>query len=322
MKIHIVTGVAGFIGCNLASSLVARGIRVVGIDNFRLGSRKNIEALNGLDSFSFIESDLSSFGSISNIIESCGGYEVEALWHLAANSDIKEGSDDVIVDYRHTFTTSCVALELCDQLDIGHYLFASSSAVYGEVDGPLREDHTPMRPISNYGAMKLAAEALVGAYVEKGLPRATIFRFPNVVGAPATHGVIYDFFTKLLNDRQQLEVLGDGSQKKCYLHVSELIDAMLHCFDRSFNDNIYLVNIGPLDDGVTVKEIAERVVCKASPAAEIRYGDTNKGWIGDIPKFEFDINKISAAGWRPCLSSSSAIFKAIDEISQQFSDAD
>ena len=164
--------------------------------------------------------------------------------------------------------------------------------------------------------MKLASEASLAAATEAFLDEAVIFRFPNVVGAPATHGVIFDFISRLHADPNVLEVRGDGTQRKPYLHVSELLDAMLLAAAAPLRGpRIY--NIGPADDGVDVRWIAERVVERVSPAARINFGSGPKGWTGDIPRFRYATERISALGWRPSLSSEEAVVRAIEEIATQ-----
>ena len=134
-----------------------------------------------------------------------------------------------------------------------------------------------------------------------------------MVGGEATHGVIFDFVNKLRNDPTRLEVLGDGRQRKPYLHVSELIDAMLFIYERA-EERLAYYNIGPEDDGETVTYIAE-AVCKAvSPDAEIHYTGGDRGWVGDVPHYRYATAKLASLGWRPSLSSTAAIDQAIMDV--------
>jgi UDP-glucose 4-epimerase len=160
--------------------------------------------------------------------------------------------------------------------------------------------------------MKLASEAQLRAAHEAYVDRVSVFRFPNVIGVPATHGVILDFVTKLRATPDQLVVLGDGSQQKAYLHVSDLVAAMLHIADRREPFGVY--NIGPADDGVTVRFIAEAVRDACSPGATIQYGEGNRGWVGDVPCFRYSVERLMRTGWRPTLDSQSAVARAIEEI--------
>ena len=233
---------------------------------------------------------------------------------MAANSDIPAGIINAEVDLKDTFMTTFNTLQLMKELGIPIIIFASSSAIYGNLgDEKLVEDIGPLFPISNYGAMKLASEVAISASVESHLNQAFIFRFPNVIGVPATHGVIIDFINKLKETPSNLNVLGDGTQQKTYLHIEELIDAML--FIRKYSsEKISFFNIGTDDEGASVKFIAEEVRNVISPNANITYGDGNKGWVGDVPKFTYSIDKLRSLGWSPKLSSSESVKKAISQI--------
>ena len=270
----LITGVAGFIGSNLARKLLAQGEVVIGLDNLCRGSLSNIADLQPNPSFIFGELDLSdSAAYLSYIKICCQKNQIDQVWHLAANSDIPAGISDAAIDLRDTFMTTYNTLEVIKQFDIPTLSFASTSAVYGDLgDRLLCEDVGPLFPISNYGAMKLASEALISAAVEGFLKTAYIYRFPNVIGTPATHGVILDFIRKLQKTPNHLEVLGNGTQKKGYLHVQDLIDAMLAVQSCSHAPLNYF-NIGAGDEGILVRDIAQMVVNTVSPNATISFGE-------------------------------------------------
>ena len=247
----------------------------------------------------------------------CKGEEDVHIWHMAANSDIPAGIEDPHIDLRDTFLTTFELLRIAREYKIASFNFASSSAIYGDLgDVPAHEAIGPLEPISNYGAMKLASEAQIRAAVEAFLPRANIFRFPNVIGAPATHGVIVDFVRKLRSTPSRLEVLGNGSQRKPYLHVDDLVDAMLF-IERDATGRYNVVNIGPRDVGVSVRFIAEAVRDRVSPKAEIAFCEGDRGWVGDVPRFNYDTGRLSGMGWEPQLDSQAAVLRAVDEIARQ-----
>ncbi len=320
-KISVIAGGAGFVGCNLLPLLAREGRQLVIMDNLCRGREEYLDEARAvaLGRVHFIHVDLSdkymTLGAFDSI-QKLG--TVDEVWHLAANSDIPAGVSDACVDLRDTFMTTFSILEAIKLYKIPLLHFASSSAIYGDLNGlQLHEEIGPLLPISNYGAMKLASEALISAAVESHLKRANVFRFPNVVGGPATHGVLLDFINKLKTNPSRLDVLGDGTQQKAYLHVSDLVDAMLYIRKIEHLDKMYPINIGPMDDGVTVHFIANSVVERVSPSAVIHWGAGNKGWIGDVPKFNYSTAKLQALGWKPVLGSEAAVLRAIEEIYRQ-----
>jgi UDP-glucose 4-epimerase len=308
----LISGGAGFIGPSLIERAARDGHDAIVIDNFSRGRREHLHR-----STKVIEADLSRFASVEHIVRALGGTKIDQCWHLAANSDIPAGVTDAGVDLRDTFLSTFHFLLLAQRLGVRHFFFASSSAVYGDWgDRRISESLGPLLPISNYGAMKLASEAQISAAAEGFIERAGIFRFPNVVGTPATHGVLLDFVRKLKQNPAQLEVLGDGTQQKAYLHISELVDAMWFA-SRLQTTRREVLNIGPVDDGVTVRWIAEQVCERVSPRAKIVFGQGNKGWVGDVPRFRYDTERLAALGWHPAMDSAAAIVRAIDEVARQ-----
>jgi UDP-glucose 4-epimerase len=313
----LITGGAGFISANLIQKFLDDNQVVIAVDNFSRGTKDNINFALSNTNFQLIECDLSNYLQIEAKLDEISElHKIEEVWHLAANSDIPAGVKEMDVDLLDTFMTTFNILKWMKVKSIGTIYFASSSAVYGDHgSNVLTETTGPLLPISNYGAMKLASEAQISAAAESFLNRAIIFRFPNVVGVPATHGVILDFIHKLSENSNKLAVLGDGSQFKSYLHVSELIEGMLLIKNKQFDHKLEVFNIGPEnEDGIYVKTIALEVVNAVSPSASIEFGTGNKGWVGDIPKFIYSIDKIKQLGWRPSMNSYETVIKAISEI--------
>jgi UDP-glucose 4-epimerase len=306
----LVTGAAGFIGSHLVDQLLGLGYRVIGVDNLVLGRRSNIADALANKNFVFHELELNEPDALRKFLEEQGA--IETVWHMAANSDIQAGGRDPDVDLRLTFFTTFNVLKVMQKLKIPQIVFASTSAIYGEHDGDLEEDTGPLFPVSNYGAMKLASEGIITAALERYLSRAWIYRFPNVIGSRATHGVIFDFLKKLRANPAELEVLGDGTQEKPYLHVSELVGAMLFIFQKA-QDRLNYYNIAPEVGATTVRFIAESVVKAAMPDAKIRYTGGSRGWVGDVAKFRYSTKKLQSLGWSPRLSSNEAVALAIRE---------
>ena len=311
----LITGAAGFIGSNLVKIFLEQKKRVIGVDNLSRGELSNLAFAKDYDDFNFEQLNICNYQAFKGFVSKHHLNDpIEEVWHMAANSDIPAGIINAEVDLKDTFMTNFNTLQLMKDLASPTIAFASSSAIYGNLGEIRLVEHTgPLFPISNYGAMKLASEAAISASIESHLKQAFIFRFPNVIGVPATHGVILDFINKLKETPDNLQVLGDGTQQKTYLHVEELIDAMFYI--RNYcSDRINYFNIGANDDGVTVKFIAEEVVKIVSPNAKINYGIGNKGWVGDVPKFNYSIDKLLSIGWRPILNSEQSVIKAIRQI--------
>ena len=309
MKI-LVTGGAGFIGSHLCDALLARGWEVWCLDNLWLGRERNIAHLRASPKFHFVKLDLLEREPLSRLFAETG---FDAVFHLAANSDIRAGNADTGLDQRLNFQTTVEVLEAMRVHQVQRLLFASTSAVFGENEASLNEVAGPLQPISFYGASKLAAEAYVSVYAHTLGLKATVLRFPNVVGERATHGAIYDFIAKLEKTPERLEVLGDGSQSKPYVYVGDLVAAMLLTFEsRKGALEVYHV---AGEGSTSVREIAQIVVANSgNPAARIDFTGGDRGWPGDVPHFSYDTSRIRALGWRPQRDSSQAVAHAVRRI--------
>jgi UDP-glucose 4-epimerase len=313
-SLHVLTGAAGFIGSHLADALLARGDAVIGVDDLSLGTRQNLAVASTNPQFSLHVGDLNEDEATNvAVANAAAGRPIDTLWHLAANSDIQAGVADPEVDLCRTFLTTVSAIRLCRKHRIRRVVFASTSAVYGELPGPLAENAGPLFPISNYGAMKLASEAALTAATTGTLDTVAIARFPNVVGSRSTHGVLHDFLAKLTATPDRLVVLGDGTQEKPYVHVSDLIRGLL--FIRyGLDETIACYNLGDGRTSTSVAEIARLVIERKTPGARIEYTGGKRGWAGDVPKFQYDCSRIHARGWQPTMTSTEAIAMAIDEL--------
>ena len=315
---HFVTGVAGFIGSHLADSLLASGYMVSGLDDFSLGRYENIEESLQSSNFHVDQVDASDLDALQKSIQAAMKRfgPISKVWHLAANSDISAGIADATIDFSRTLKTTFCLIEVCKALKIQSIAFASTSAIYGQINQVIEEHSGPLLPISTYGAMKLASEALLSAATETSFEKIWIFRFPNVVGPRATHGALHDFMKRLKENPRVLNVLGNGKQSKPYLHVSELIDAMRYIvFNADEKRNVF--NIGPCSEGTAVKFLAEEMVAQVAPGAQINYGDSDRGWVGDVPYVRYSAVKLARLGWEPRMSSNEAVKRAIHEMSYE-----
>ncbi|HEY0281616.1 MAG TPA: NAD-dependent epimerase/dehydratase family protein, partial [Rhizomicrobium sp.] len=284
-----------------------------------LGRPEHLQSARTNSGFRFFERDVSRNEQAVECLRAASDWAgpPDIVWHLAANSDIAAGALDASVDFKRTLQTTFAALEAAKSVGAKKFAFASSSAVYGERDDLLTEDSGPLLPISNYGATKLASEALISAAAEAYLDRIWLFRFPNVVGPRATHGAIFEFIKHLVPGAANLKVLGDGSQTKPYLHVSELIEAMTYIVAKA-EGRRNLFNIGPSGEGTSVAFIAEQAVARVLPGTPIVYTGGDRGWIGDVPRFRYSNERLARLGWQPKLSSDEAVLRAIGEIAGAF----
>jgi len=305
MKI-LVTGGAGFIGSHLCDTLLADGQEVTVVDNLVLGRKENISHLIDNFNFTFIQEDLLNVDGMKEIFKN-GNFEM--VYHLAANSDIQKGGKNPLLDYNLTFNTTFHVLQYMKDFGIKKFFFASTSAIFGETSDKLFEDYGPLRPVSNYGAGKLASEAFISAFSSTYNIQTWITRFPNVVGERFTHGVIYDFVRKLQNNSNELEVLGNGEQCKPYVYVKDLVDGIQFVVNNSYDRyNVYMLGS---DSRTKVKEIAVMVIEEMGLNAIIRYTGGDRGWVGDVPKFSYDLAKINKLGWHAKYNSTESVRLAI-----------
>lgn len=302
----LITGGAGFIGSHLCDALIERNQDIIVVDNLVLGKRENIAHLTNHPNFQFYEEDILNEVAMRRIFES-GRFDM--VYHLAANSDIQKGGEDPAVDYQLTFNTTFRILQYMKEFGIKKLFFASTSAIYGETKDVLNEDYGPLYPVSNYGAGKLASEAFISAFSNTYQIQTWITRFPNVVGERFTHGVIYDFIHKLQDNPQELVVLGNGEQCKPYVYVKDLVKGILYVIDHaSAPYNVYLLGS---DTRTKVKDIARMVIEEMGLDARIRYTGGERGWVGDVPEFRYDLSRVNDLGWRAAHDSNTSIRIAI-----------
>jgi len=306
-KTALVTGGAGFIGSQLCEALLKKGYAVIVVDNLSLGREENIKGLQG--DFTFVKANVNDKEAMERIFST---HTITTVFHLAANSDIATSLKDPSIDFENTFRTTWSVLDLMRKHEVKKIVFASTSAVYGEAPGALHENFGPLQPVSHYGAGKLASEAFLSSFCANYGITTCIIRFPNVIGPKGTHGVILDFIKKLHADPTVLEVLGDGEQNKPYLHVSDLLQAILLVHERSTAGlNVYNV----AGEGRTkVKTIARIVAEEMGLTPAIKYTGGARGWIGDVPEFQYDTRKIHALGWKPTMDSDAAVRRATQEL--------
>jgi UDP-glucose 4-epimerase len=303
-----VAGGAGFIGSHLTHELLRRPDQeVVVFDNFVSGNASYLDGIIDDPRLQLIEADLKERDIV---VESMRG--IDHVYLFAANPDIAAAADEPGIDFWNgTYLTQNV-IEAVRINGVPRITYASGSGVYGERGTQeVDEGFGPLIPISTYGASKLGCEALLAAYAHMFDIDAVVFRFANVVGARQTHGVTYDFVRRLLEEPSKLRILGDGRQSKSYIHVSDVVSAMLALTDRGW-ESFEIFNAGT-GDYVTVTEIAELVV-KRMGLTDVRYEYTggSRGWRGDVPVVRFRSDKLASLGWRCRHSSTEALLDSID----------
>lgn len=279
-------------------------------DNLSTGSMENVRHWLGSPNFTFIKGDLLNTMDLREL-------EVKRysfIFHFAANPEVKIGSTEPGIHFQQNILATYNLLELIRKAEAKPMLiFASTSTVYGEASRiPTPEDYAPLKPISTYGASKLACEALITAYASTYGFKAVIYRLANIVGPRSRHGVIYDFIEKLKKNPEELEILGDGTQTKSYLHVGDCVDAILMGLEKS-TEQVEIFNVGS-EDQVDVKTIAQIVIdeMKLKNVKLIFTGgvEGGRGWKGDVKNMLLDVTKLKTLGWRPKLNSKQAVREA------------
>jgi len=303
-----VAGGAGFVGSHLTRALLQRtDHEVVVYDNLVSGSEAHLQGVLDDSRLRLVVADLQE---LDRVVEETAG--ADHVYLFAANPDIAAAVHDPGIDFwQGTYLTHNV-LEAVRINKVPRITYASGSGVYGDLGAEeVDENFGPLIPVSTYGASKLACESMLAAYSHMFGIDAVVFRFANVVGPRQTHGVTYDFVRRLLDDPAQLRILGDGTQSKSYIHVSDVVAAMLTLTDQGWSGfDVFNAGTG---DYITVTEIADLVVSRLG-LGDVRYKYTGgaRGWKGDVPIVRFRSEKLEALGWRCGHSSAEALIDSID----------
>lgn len=305
MKI-LVTGGAGFIGSHLVDRLVLDGFDVVVVDNLSSGTLENIRRHIDSKKIEFKQVDLKNRGELHNIFEG-----VDSVFHFAANPEVRLSTTQPEVHFNENILATFNLLEEMRIHDVKDIVFASSSTVYGEPEEiPVREDAL-FKPISVYGASKAACEVLIHAYSRLYGIKAVILRYANIIGPRLRHGVIYDLLMKLKNNSEVLEVLGDGTQTRSYLHVKDTIEATITAWMKT-TSKYEVYNVGNTD-WITVRDIVDIILettgLKGKTRVVYKPVFHGVGWPGDVKKIALDPGKLMSLGWKPTLSSREAVIE-------------
>ena len=301
-----VTGCAGFIGSNLVDRLLRAGHQVVGYDNFSTGQEAFLEHALSHDRFRLVCGDTLDAKDLSLAMRNA-----ELVFHLAANADVRRGTEHPDQDLTQNTIATFNVLEAMRANEVRRIAFSSTGSIYGEpTTFPTPEDAPFPVQTSLYGASKLAGEGLIQAYCEGFGFQGYLFRFVSILGERYTHGHVVDFVANLRRNPRELQILGDGQQRKSYLNVQDCIDAMLVAIEKS-DTRVNIFNLGTnewcrIDDSIDW-------ICERLDVSPIRiYSGGTRGWVGDSPFIYLDCSRIRALGWRPTLSIRESVIQTVD----------
>ena len=313
MKIFVAGG-AGFIGSSLAKALLSTmeesPAELVSFDNFSSGTARHLSDISDDPRFTSIRGDINDQESVNSAT-----IGADVIFHFASNPDIAKAAIDPTIDFSEGTVLTQNLLEAARINQVGVFIYASGSGVYGDLPGlRLKEDYGPLKPISPYGASKLAGEAMVSAYSHMFGIKARSLRFANVIGSNQTHGVTFDFVNRLISNPRSLEVLGDGTQTKPYIHVDDIVQALVTSMSDAIYSGGYKTFNVSTDDEVEVRDIVEICLRRFGlyGLTQVSYGSGSRGWAGDVPKVSLDSSALRSLGWKPEFSSKHAVQKAID----------
>jgi len=288
VKFALVTGGAGFIGSHLVDRLVSDGWKVRILDNFGSGRMENIEHHKGNRKVEIVRGDLKNPEIAEKAVR-----DVDVVFHYAANPEVRVSTTNPEIHFNENVVATFNLLEAMRKNDVEELVFASSSSVYGEPESIPVSEEAPIKPVSVYGASKAACENLIHAYTNLYGLKAVVLRYANVVGPRLRHGVIYDFIVKLGKNSKQLEILGDGSQKRSYIYIDDAVEATLIAYNMTTGKRFEAYNVGS-GDYITVKEVADIVVGTLG-LKDVKYVykpvEHGVGWRGDVKNIALSIDR-------------------------------
>ncbi|MDR1560793.1 MAG: NAD-dependent epimerase/dehydratase family protein [Holosporaceae bacterium] len=293
LKTHFITGGAGFIGSNLVDRLLSDEQRVVVYDNFSTGLECFLQQALANPNFKLYKADLLDVETLNQAVNG-----VDMVWHLAANADVRFGLEHPRKDLEQNTIVTHNVLEAMRVNNVKKIAFSSTGSIYGEPSIHPTPENAPF-PIqtSLYGASKLACEALIQAYCEGFGFQGYIFRFVSVLGERYTHGHVFDFCRKLIDNPNELHVLGNGRQRKSYMYVQDCLDAMLLAV-KQCNGKVNVFNLG-VDDYIEVNDSITVITKRLEVSPKLKYSGEERGWIGDSPFIWLDTSLIRSIGWLP-----------------------
>ena len=306
----LVTGGAGFIGSHLVDRLLQAGHYVRVIDDFSTGQRRFLDGAQKSERFELIEGDLIDERQIETAM-----HDVDFVWHLAANADVRFGTDRPRRDLEQNTIVTANVLEAMRKNEVRGIAFSSTGSIYGEASViPTPEDCPMPVQTSLYGASKLACEGMISAYCEGFDMQSWIFRFVSILGERYTHGHIFDFYRRLLNDPDHLHILGNGKQRKSYLYIHDCLNAMFKAIEAA-PDSVNILNLGT-DEYVEVNDSVDLITDYLELKPERSYAGGERGWIGDSPFIFLKCDRMRSLGWQPEHSIHDGILKTLKWLEQ------
>lgn len=297
----LVTGGLGFIGSHLVDCLLDQGWEVAVLDNLSTGHRANLAHRAGNPRLTITEGDICDDRDVSRATSDC-----DAVFHLAAHARMRLSPSNRRTDLDNNLLGTLHVIESMIAHEVSDLVFASTSALYGEAEVVPTPEHYLGPQTSLYGAAKLAAEAYACAYTQFSPLRLWSFRFGTVLGERCRRGAVWDFTHKLLQSTEVLEILGDGQQRKDYLHVEDCVSGIMTGYSRTSNQ-VNIFNLG-LEEQTKVDDLADIVIDEMGLAdVERRYTGGEHGWVGDNPVVWLAAKKLRSLGWHPKISPQEAI---------------
>jgi UDP-glucose 4-epimerase len=307
---YAILGGAGFIGNHLSERLLSDGNEVLVIDNFCSGSNLHVSRFRDNPKFTIETEDIRDTKSLSKLLTG-----INTVVHLASNPDISKAATEPRIDFINGTVLTESVVEACRKSGVKNILYSSGSGVYGDAGTDVLTESSSLSPISTYGASKLAGEALLSSYAFMFDIKSIVFRFANVVGGMQTHGIGYDFLKKLKLDNTKLEILGDGTQSKSYIHVSDVISGILKAKSRSTSP-FEVFNVST-NDSLTVKEIADLTLMISgleNKNVDYLFTGGKRGWKADIPIVRLSSEKLRSLGWVPYYNSFTAMKSSLEQM--------
>jgi len=308
----VVTGGAGFIGSNLVDRLMAAKHHVTVIDNLTGGRREFIAHHLGKPGFRFVELDVREHDKLALALG-----DAEMVFHLAANADIARGIHEPTLDFEQTTVATFSLLRAMQARGIKNLFYTSGSGVYGDRGTKYSgETHGPLLPVSMYGATKMSAEGLISAFCHLYDMRAWILRPANIIGPRLTHGVVFDFVRRLRAEPGYLKILGDGKQSKAYLHVDDVVNAILTVWKKG-KERVNIYNLSS-NSFITVNEIAKLVFAEMKlKGVKVEHSGGKIGWKGDVAIVRLHNKKLARLGWRAKYDSAKAVRATVRALIEQ-----